>query len=131
MAHVESLIKAGVPAASIGIITPYNAQVALLKEMRPDRLSGHLEISSVDGFQGREKEAIVICMVRSNDKREVGFLADQRRMNVAVTRARRQCCIVCDTETVAAGKDSFLGRLVKHFMDHGDYISASELVPEG
>lgn len=46
--------------------------------MRPDRLAGVLEISSVDGFQGREKEAIVISMVRSNDKREVGFLSDRR-----------------------------------------------------
>ena len=51
MAHVESLIKAGIPAASIGIITPYNAQVALLKEIRAERLSGVLEVSSVDGFQ--------------------------------------------------------------------------------
>lgn len=52
------------------------------------------------GVQGREKEAIVISMVRSNDRGEVGFLSDKRRMNVAVTRARRHCCIVCDTETV-------------------------------
>ena len=128
MAHVEALIKAGIPAQSIGVITPYNAQVALLRELRPERLSGHLEISSVDGFQGREKEAIIISMVRSNDKREVGFLADRRRMNVAVTRARRHCAIVCDTETITASGDAFLGRLVKYFEDNGEYISAGELV---
>ncbi|KAJ6300480.1 hypothetical protein OIU76_021302 [Salix suchowensis] len=51
-----------------------------------------MEISTVDDFQGREKEAIIISMV--------GFLSDHRLMNVAVTRARRQCCLVCDTETV-------------------------------
>ena len=130
MAHVDSLIKAGVPAQSIGIITPYNAQVALLKELRPERLSGQLEISSVDGFQGREKEAVVISMVRSNDRREVGFLADRRRMNVAVTRARRHCAVVCDSETVTASGDAFLGRLVKYFEEHGEYISAGQLVPE-
>ena len=63
--------------------TPYNAQVDLLR----DRLRPHyekIEISSVDGFQGREKEAIVISMVRSNNSRELGFLKDDRRTNVAV-----------------------------------------------
>lgn len=131
MAHVEALIKAGIPPSSIGIITPYNAQVAMLKELRPEHLSSQLEISSVDGFQGREKEAIIISMVRSNNKREVGFLSDRRRMNVAVTRARRQCAIVFDSETITASGDAFLGRLVKYFEDHGEYISAGELVPGG
>ncbi|GAX76189.1 hypothetical protein CEUSTIGMA_g3633.t1 [Chlamydomonas eustigma] len=128
MAHVESLMKAGIPAFSIGVITPYNAQVALLKEMRPEKIASQLEISSVDGFQGREKEAIIISMVRSNDKREVGFLADQRRMNVAITRARRQCTLVCDSETITSSGNVFLKRLIDYFEQHGEYISASELV---
>lgn len=55
---------------------------------------------------------------------QVGFLSDRRRMNVAVTRARRQCCLVCDTETVS--HDSFLKRLVEYFEEHGEYLSASE-----
>jgi superfamily I DNA and/or RNA helicase len=78
--------------------------------------------------QGREKEAIVLSMVRSNDKGEVGFLADQRRMNVAVTRARRHVAIVCDTETVS--HDPFLKGLVSYFEAHGEYCSAAELVPQ-
>lgn len=78
-------------------------------------------------MQGREKEAIIISAVRSNDKHEVGFLADRRRMNVAVTRARRHCALVCDTETL--GADPFLKALVSHFEEHGEYISAQELVP--
>ena len=63
-------------------------------------------------------------MVRSNTEGEVGFLADHRRMNVAVTRARRQCALICDSETV--GKDPFLGRLVTYFSTHGGYLSAAD-----
>ncbi|GFR40163.1 hypothetical protein Agub_g720 [Astrephomene gubernaculifera] len=128
MAHVQRLIKRGIPAADIGVITPYNAQVALLKEMRQERIGSGLEISSVDGFQGREKEAVVISMVRSNESGEVGFLSDRRRMNVAVTRARRHCALVCDSETVS--NDGFLKRLVEYFTAHGEYSSAAELVPD-
>ncbi|PNH09678.1 DNA-binding protein SMUBP-2 [Tetrabaena socialis] len=113
---------------NIGIITPYNGQVALLKELRPERMGGALEISSVDGFQGREKEAIIISAVRSNDAGVVGFLSDRRRMNVAVTRARRHCALVCDSETVS--HDPFLKRLVEYFSANGEYASAAELVPD-
>ena len=105
MALVRTLRARGVPAAELGVITPYAAQVAVLREMRAEAggdLTG-LEISTVDGFQGREKEVIVISMVRSNSAGVVGFLADARRMNVAVTRARRHCALVCDTETVSRG----------------------------
>ena len=66
--------------------------------------------------------------VRSNDSGEVGFLADRRRMNVAVTRARRHCALICDSDTVS--KDAFLGRLVRYFEAHGAYLSAAELEPD-
>lgn len=102
-------------------------QVKLLRELRTEALAA-VEISSVDGFQGREKEAIVISMVRSNAQGQVGFLADSRRMNVAVTRARRQCTLVCDSDTVS--KDPFLGRLVAYFEAHGVYRSAAELTDQ-
>lgn len=75
-------------------------------------------------YVGREKEAIVISMVRSNEKSEVGFLSDHRRMNVAITRARRHCTVVCDTDTVSS--DKFLARLVAYFEEHGEYQSAAE-----
>ncbi|XP_050244787.1 uncharacterized protein LOC126692996 isoform X1 [Quercus robur] len=125
MAHAKRLVQSGVQASDIGIITPYAAQVVLLKMLRSneDKLR-EVEISTVDGFQGREKEAIIISMVRSNSKKEVGFLSDHRRMNVAVTRARRQCCLVCDTETVSS--DGFLKRLIEYFEEHAEYLSASE-----
>ncbi|THG19057.1 hypothetical protein TEA_025276 [Camellia sinensis var. sinensis] len=123
--HAKRLVQSGVQASDIGIISPYTAQVVLLKMMRSneDKLKD-MEISTVDGFQGREKEAIIISMVRSNSKKEVGFLSDRRRMNVVVTRARRQCCLVCDTETVTG--DGFLKRLIEYFEEHGEYLSASK-----
>ncbi|TYH02592.1 hypothetical protein ES288_A09G153200v1 [Gossypium darwinii] len=129
ISHAKRLIHAGVHASDIGIITPYAAQVVLLKMLKSneDKLK-NVEISTVDGFQGREKEAVIISMVRSNSKKEVGFLSDRRRMNVAVTRARRQCCLVCDTETVSS--DGFLKRLVEYFEEHGEYLSASEYCNE-
>lgn len=129
IAHAKRLVESGVGASDIGLITPYAAQVVFLKTLKSnvDKLK-EMEISTVDGFQGREKEAIIISMVRSNSKKEVGFLSDRRRMNVAVTRARRQCCLVCDTETVSG--DKFLKGLIEYFEEHGEYLSASEYVNE-
>lgn len=75
---------------------------------------------------GREKEAVIISMVRSNDKGKVGFLSDKRRMNVAFTRARRHCAVICDSETVS--KDAFLASLVAYMEEHGAYVSAEEVV---
>lgn len=125
MNHVLRLVSAGLKPADIGVITPYAAQVGRLREMRNETEGmTALEISTVDGFQGREKEAIVISMVRSNQRGEVGFLSDTRRMNVAVTRARRHCTIVCDTDTVSS--DPFLKRLTDYFMNQGEYMMATE-----
>ncbi|XP_078153290.1 DNA-binding protein isoform X1 [Carex rostrata] len=125
VSHAKRLVESGISASDIGIITPYNAQVVYLKILRgKEPKLKEVEISTVDGFQGREKEAVIISMVRSNSNREVGFLSDHRRMNVAVTRARRQCCLVCDVETVST--NGFLKRLVEYFEEHGEYSSASE-----
>src|SRR5262249_17178789 len=81
--QVRALLAAGVSAQQIGVITPYRAQVRLLRDRLAD-VPG-LEIDSVDGFQGREKEAIIVSFVRSNPEGEIGFLADTRRTNVALT----------------------------------------------
>jgi superfamily I DNA and/or RNA helicase len=120
--HVGNLVEAGVRPEEIGVITPYNAQVQLLRE----RLAEHegLEVGTVDGFQGREKEAIVISLVRSNEDGEVGFLADARRLNVAVTRARRHVALVGDSATLA--NDAFLAVLVEYAQQQGEYRSAFE-----
>jgi superfamily I DNA and/or RNA helicase len=95
---VQALLDAGVPAADLAVIAPYAAQVRLLREGLP--IPG-LEIDSVDGFQGREKEAVVISLVRSNPENEIGFLGDVRRMNVALTRARRKLVVIGDSATLA------------------------------
>lgn len=78
--HVDSLVDAGVRPESIAVITPYNGQLALLSRMLREKYPG-LELGSVDGFQGREKEAVVVSLVRSNAQHEVGFLAEKRRLN--------------------------------------------------
>lgn len=67
----------------------------------------------MDGFQGREKECVIISLVRSNKNGEVGFLSEIRRMNVAVTRAKRFVCLIGDSDTVT--KDPFLKRLIEYF----------------
>ena len=83
-----------------------------------------LEIDTVDGFQGREKEAVVISLVRSNDRGEIGFLGDTRRMNVALTRARRKLIVIGDSATIAA--HSFYERLLGYFELHGAYKTVWE-----
>jgi len=118
---VEALLATGLAPQHIGIITPYAAQVRLLREMLPDPA---LEIDTVDGFQGREKEVIVISFVRSNDTGEIGFLADLRRTNVAMTRARRKLLMIGDSATLAA--DEFYGRLIAHVEGQGGYRSVWE-----
>ncbi|KAL2920015.1 Vacuolar protein sorting-associated protein 41 [Polyrhizophydium stewartii] len=116
--HVNALVKAGVPATEIAVITPYNAQVNLLQAMLKETFPG-LEIGSVDGFQGREKDAVVISLVRSNDEGEIGFLSDKRRMNVALTRARRHLFVVGDGDCVGQ-RSSFLKRMFAYFEDSGE-----------
>ena len=113
--YVEDLLRAGVRPGEIGVITPYNAQATLLRDAlrrRDRRGAGELEIGTVDGFQGREKEVVVVSCVRSNPSGEIGFLAESRRMNVAITRARRQIVVVGDSATL--GRDPFLAGLIAH-----------------
>lgn len=87
-------INAGVCEDDIGIISPYADQVKIIQEMTP------VEVKTVDGFQGREKEIIIISTVRSNDNGNIGFLQDLRRLNVAITRAKRKLIIVGNKNTL-------------------------------
>ncbi|KAL4734154.1 AAA domain-containing protein, partial [Aspergillus similis] len=78
--HVDNLVQAGVRPEDIAVITPYNGQLAVLSQMLREKYPD-LELGSVDGFQGREKEAVVVSLVRSNSEHEVGFLGEKRRLN--------------------------------------------------
>ncbi|KAJ2464251.1 hypothetical protein GGI02_005033 [Coemansia sp. RSA 2322] len=110
--YVDELIAAGVPAKDIALISPYGGQVRLLKMLLRAKYPD-LEIGSVDGFQGREKEAVILSFVRSNEQCSIGFLRDYRRNNVAITRARRHLCIIADGKTVPA-HDPFLKAFFAH-----------------
>ena len=118
---VRALLDSGVAADRIAVIAPYAAQVRLLDDLLA--VDG-LEIDSVDGFQGREKEAVVISLVRSNPKGEIGFLADVRRMNVAMTRARRKLIVIGDSATLAG--HPFYGRMFDYFESIGAYRTVWE-----
>lgn len=118
--HLETLLKHGLKLIDIGVIAPYSAQVSLLTSSIREHFTknsisspanevfdlSELEIGTVDGLQGREKEAIILTLVRSNQNKEVGFLAERRRLNVAMTRAKKHLVVVCDSETVGRAKDS-------------------------
>lgn len=116
ISKVRQLQEAGVAAGDIAVISPYAAQVRWLRERAPDPA---IEIDTVDGFQGREKEAIVISLVRSNREGEIGFLADTRRMNVALTRARRKLILIGDSATL--GGHSFYAALLDYFQEIDGY----------
>jgi len=119
--QVRALVEAGLAPEQVAVIAPYSAQVKLLREVLP--VPG-LEIDSVDGFQGREKEAVVVSMVRSNSEGDVGFLADVRRTNVALTRARRKLIVVGDSATLA--NHPFYQRLLGYFERIGAHGSVWE-----
>jgi superfamily I DNA and/or RNA helicase len=93
---LEKMFEAGIKKEWVGVITPYDDQLDLLR-----RTLGELvEINTVDGFQGREKEIILISFVRSNKEKILGFLSDLRRLNTAITRAKRKLICVGDSETL-------------------------------
>ncbi len=104
-AEVRRLVSRGLAADRIGLLTPYRAQRRLLRGLLAAEIARGLEIGTVDGFQGREKDAIVLDLVRSNPDGVVGFVADRRRLNVALTRARRLLLVIADTATLGAHDD--------------------------
>ncbi len=112
------LIQNGVKEEDIGIITPYEDQVERLRNLLKD-FEG-VEISTVDAFQGREKEVIIISLVRSNRESKIGFLKDVRRLNVALTRAKRKLIVIGNSKTICVHK--VYKKLVEFAKKKGSYL---------
>ena len=117
---------------NIGIISPYKAQVVVLQEalletdVIPEDLRAKVNINTVDSFQGQERDIIYISLVRSNENGEIGFLSDTRRMNVAITRARKKLVIIGDSATI--GTHPFYEKFLDYIHEIGAYKSAFELM---
>ncbi|KAK0765954.1 hypothetical protein N5P37_001895 [Trichoderma harzianum] len=115
--HVKQLVESGVRPEDIAVVTPYNAQLAALASLK-EKFPG-IELGSVDGFQGREKEAVIVSLVRSNPDGEVGFLGEKRRLNVAMTRPKRSLTVIGDSETVKRGS-KFLKKWMEFLEENAD-----------
>lgn len=113
---VDEALKSELKPEDIAVIAPYKDQVDLLKKHSNIE---NLEINTVDGFQGREKEVVLISLVRSNNHNNIGFLRDLRRANVALTRAKRKLIVIGDSSTVA--KNETYQNLIDYIKDRGLY----------
>lgn len=105
---------------SIGIISPYRQQVERLSESinKAYDFLPNVKIDTIDSFQGQERDLIIISLVRSNESSEIGFLKDYRRLNVALTRAKKKLIVIGDSATLASDK------FYSQFMDYIDSIEA-------
>jgi ATP-dependent RNA/DNA helicase IGHMBP2 len=101
-------------------ISPYAGQVAAAKEVLPKQM----RISTIDSFQGQEKEIIILSLVRSNDDGDIGFLKDYRRMNVAITRAKEKLYVIGDSATI--GADAFYNSFLTYIEQYGTYRTVWE-----
>ncbi len=115
----------------VGIISPYKEQIELLKEKLTEqdlnnKPIGHISVKTIDGFQGEERDVIYISLVRSNSNSEIGFLSDIRRMNVALTRAKKKLVVIMDTATV--GNHPFYKAFTEYCEKNGFYKSAWEFL---
>ncbi len=115
---VEGLVDMSVKPEWIGVITPYDDQRDLISSLLPEEI----EVKTVDGYQGREKEVIVLSFVRSNRNGELGFLRDLRRLNVSLTRAKRKLIMVGDSSTL--GLNDVYSRLIAEVRDRGRFLRA-------
>ncbi len=127
---VDAFVEQELP--SIALISPYREQVVLMQDAikEDEKLIGlPITVNTIDGFQGQERDVVYISLVRSNAKNEIGFLSDTRRMNVAMTRARKQLIVVGDSATI--GGHSFYEAFLSYTEKVGQYQSAWEYLRGG
>lgn len=108
-------------SVDFAIISPYRAQIALLQEALPEYENN---INTIDSFQGQEKDLIILSLVRSNSEGDVGFLKEYRRMNVALTRARKKLIVIGDSATIA--HDEFYAKFLNFVEEKGSYRTVWE-----
>lgn len=120
---VTQFMRTGIQASQLGIITPYEGQRAFITaymlsfgSLGPSHYRD-IEISSVDSFQGREKDIIILSCVRSNENLGIGFLNDSRRLNVALTRAKYGL-VICGNAKILA-KQELWNNLLNHYNENG------------
>lgn len=115
---------------TVGIISPYKQQTELLTRLIADEewksMRHRIAVKTVDGFQGQERDIICISLVRSNEEGEIGFLADVRRMNVALTRAKRKLIVVGDSATLS--RHTFYKDFLEYTEEKEAYKSAWEFI---
>lgn len=114
---------------SVGIIAPYRKQVSILREMleQDEELQPYaafIKVQTIDSFQGQEKDIIYISLTRSNTEQQIGFLSDVRRMNVAMTRAKKKLVVIGDSATI--GIHSFYQHFIAYAESLGHYHSVWE-----
>jgi regulator of nonsense transcripts 1 len=126
---VSKLLRAGILPSQIGVITPYDGQRAFIQQhmqmtgaLRKD-LYVEVEVASVDAFQGREKDYIILSCVRSNDHQGIGFLSDARRLNVALTRAKYGMVILGNPRVL--GRHPLWYDLIMHYKNQGVLMEGS------
>jgi superfamily I DNA and/or RNA helicase len=114
-AEARRLLSRGLAPTDLAIIAAYSAQARRLRDLLREERAAGVEVGTVDGFQGREKEAVIVDLVRSNDSGELGFLSNTRRMNVALTRAKRFLLVVADSATL--GDRPYYAQFVQYVDD--------------
>jgi ATP-dependent RNA/DNA helicase IGHMBP2 len=122
VAEARRLLSRGLAATDLAIIAAYDAQVRRLRQLLIAERALGVSVGTVDSFQGQEREAVIVDLVRSNDRHEIGFLANLRRSNVALTRARRFLLVVADSATL--GDHRYYGDLVRYVESIGGHVSA-------
>lgn len=124
--HLIQELLEDVPASEIGVITPYTAHVHLVTDLLDDHVESaeKITVDTIDSFQGSEKTAIILSLVRSNSNGDIGFLGRNvdgpRRLNVALTRAQRYCAVVGDFHTLRYDKSGKCTNLYQDFHDYFD-----------
>jgi superfamily I DNA and/or RNA helicase len=135
--HLDNLMQqvgvldAGKKLPSVAVISPYKHQVAVLKELVEGTASllpfaQAIQVNTIDSFQGQERDIVYISMTRSNSEGTIGFLSDIRRMNVAMTRARKKLVVIGDSATLA--QDIFYADFITYAQGQNAYVSAWEFM---